>query len=66
MSPVPEWVRQYVMVLEFLAAIGLLGYIGYRVDERYETRPWALLGGLLLGMTAGLYRMVRESRPWMR
>ena len=51
----------YALVLEFLAYIGVLGYAGWWLDQHRGTGPWGLLGGLLLGMIAGLYRMVREG-----
>ena len=59
---VASWIRQYTLVFEFLAALALLGYLGYRLDQRYGWEPWGLLTGLLVGMVIGLYRMVRESR----
>lgn len=58
---VTAWMRQYVLVLEFLATLAILGYIGHVVDQRYGLGPWGLLSGLLLGTAAGLYRMVREA-----
>jgi F0F1-type ATP synthase assembly protein I len=52
----------YALVLEFLAYLGVLGYIGWWLEQRYGWQPWGLLGGLLLGLAVGLYRMIRESR----
>lgn len=57
-----NWVRGYALVFEFLAYLGVLGYIGWQLDARKETQPWGLLGGLLLGMILGLIRMVREAK----
>lgn len=59
---VASWVRQYTLVFEFLAALALLGYLGHRLDQHYGWQRWGLLTGLLVGMTIGLYRMIRESR----
>lgn len=59
---VASWLRQATAVFEFLAAIGLGGFIGQRLDEREGTRPWGLLAGLLIGMGAGLYLMLRETK----
>lgn len=55
------WARYYVLVLEFLAYLAVLGYLGYKLDERYGWKPWGLLGGLLTGLAVGLYRMIREG-----
>ncbi|MCK4341035.1 MAG: AtpZ/AtpI family protein [Phycisphaerae bacterium] len=56
------WARMYVMVLEFLAYLGGLGYLGWWLEQRYGWQPWGLLVGLLLGTALGLYRMIRESK----
>ncbi len=57
-----SWIRQYTLVFEFLGALGLLGYGGYRLDQRYGWEPWGLLVGLLTGMGVGLYLMMREGQ----
>ena len=59
---VQSWIRQAAQVFEFLGSLGLCGFIGYRLDERRGTQPWGLLIGLLIGMGAGLYLMLRESK----
>ena len=56
------WLRMYALVLEFLAYLGVLGYAGWWLDRRYDWHPWGMLGGLLLGLAVGLYRMVREAK----
>jgi len=43
--------------------IGLLG--GHWLDERFSTRPWLTLFGLLIGIAAGfksLYRVARREQ----
>ncbi|RMF60012.1 MAG: AtpZ/AtpI family protein [Calditrichaeota bacterium] len=40
----------------FVAAIALLGYIGYLIDQWKGTSPWATFIGLLLGMVVGFYQ----------
>lgn len=56
------WVRMYALVLEFLAYLGGLGYLGWWLDQRRGWEPWGLLAGLLLGTAVGLYRLIRESK----
>ena len=56
------WVRMYALVFEFLAYIGVLGYLGWRLDEHRGWQPWGLLIGLMAGTGLGLYRMIRESK----
>lgn len=57
-----SWIRQGALVFEFLGTLAVLGFVGWKLDERYKFQPWGLLGGLLLGMCAGLYLMLRESK----
>jgi len=52
--------RYSAVAFEFVAMIAVLGYIGYRLDEKYDTDPWLFFGGLLLGMGLGLFTMVRQ------
>ncbi len=59
-----SWIRQGTIVLEFLGCLGLCGYGGYWIDRRWGAAPWGLLGGLLVGMGAGLYLMIREAARW--
>lgn len=54
------WFRGYALVFEFLAYLGVLGYLGWWLDERYLWEPWGLFGGLLAGLGFGLFRMIRE------
>ena len=58
---VVAWARYYALVLEFLGYLAVLGYLGHLADERYGWKPWGLLGGLWLGLAAGIYRLVRQS-----
>ncbi len=52
----------YAVVLEFLAYLAGIGYLGWWLERRYGWEPWGLLGGLLAGTGFGLYRLIRESR----
>lgn len=49
------------LALEFLGYLAVLGYAGYRLDERYGWRGRGLFGGLMLAMVAWMYRVVRMS-----
>ncbi len=57
-----DWFRMYALVLEFLAYLGGLGYLGWWLDRRRGWEPYGLLCGLLLGTAFGLYRMIRGSK----
>jgi ATP synthase protein I len=62
----PGWVRYSGVGLELAAAIGGFALAGYWIDGRYGTRPWGVLGGVVLGMVGGLYNLVRESLEAVR
>lgn len=49
----PAAAASYTLV----GAIVVLGGIGYALDAWQGTRPWFLLGGLLLGMIVGFYEI---------
>lgn len=42
-----------------MAAIGLLGGIGYALDAWRGTSPWFLLAGLLLGLVVGFMELAK-------
>ena len=42
-----------------MAAIGLLGGIGYAVDSWRGTSPWFLVTGLLLGIVVGFVQLAK-------
>ncbi len=48
------------VAMQFAVTLGLLGYLGYRIDERYDSDPWGVLSGILLGMGIGLWSMLRQ------
>jgi ATP synthase protein I len=57
----PTWVRYSGVGVEFSAAVAGFALVGYWIDNRFETGPWGLVGGLVLGLVGGLYNLVRQS-----
>ena len=49
------------MGTEILASILGLGFIGWLIDRWWGTRPWVMVGGLILGLIGGLYNAVRKA-----
>jgi F0F1-type ATP synthase assembly protein I len=43
----------------FLAAIGLLAWIGYHLDKLWGSSPWGLVGGAILGIVIGFYNFFK-------
>ena len=57
----PDWVRHSGVGLELAGAVAGFSLIGYWIDRHYDTSPWGLLVGVVLGMVGGLYNFVREA-----
>lgn len=51
---------------QFAAAVLVGLALGWLVDQAAHTTPWALLLGLVLGIAAGVYGVVRLARRTMR
>ena len=61
-----QWLRLSSLAIEFVVYIFVLGYIGTRLDAKYNWAPWGSLVGLLAGMSIGLWRMLKESEKLNR
>ena len=57
----PGWVRYSGVGLELAGATAGLALLGYWIDGKYGTTPWALLGGVALGIVGGLYNLIKQS-----
>jgi ATP synthase protein I len=42
-----------------IGSILFLGGLGYAIDRWRGTSPWGLVGGLLLGIVAGMYQLAK-------
>ena len=52
--------------LQLAGATAGLALIGYWIDGKYDTAPWALLTGVVIGLVGGLYNLIKESMAAMR
>ena len=55
-----QGMRYVGVATQFAVTLGLLGYVGYRVDDSRGTSPWGILIGIFLGMTLGVWSMLRQ------
>ena len=56
--------RQVITATQTLTGAVLgLGLLGYALDKRFETAPYLLLTGLLLGAAVGLYDLWKAMFP---
>jgi F0F1-type ATP synthase assembly protein I len=57
----PSWIRFSGIGIEFAAAVAGFALVGYWIDKRYDSSPWGLLIGAMLGLIGGTYNFVRVS-----
>ena len=65
-SRFPGWVRHSGVGLELAGATAGFALIGYWIDRRYQTAPWGVLVGVILGLVGGLYSLVKQSLQAVR
>jgi len=47
--------------IELMAIIGGMTFAGYLVDRKFDTSPWGIFIGSMLGITVGCYNAVKEA-----
>ena len=57
-----EFWRLGNLAIEFIAYLLVLGYAGRWLDQRYDWEGHGLFAGLLPGMIAWIYRVLRQTR----
>ena len=56
-----SWFALVGIGFEFLAAICLCGAVGFWADRRWNTFPWLMIAGVIVGFVAGLTMIVRAG-----
>ena len=49
------------MGIELTAAIAGFTLVGFWVDHRYQTGPWAVVIGAVLGVIGGMYNFLKQA-----
>ncbi len=57
-----EWSRYSNLAIELLAYLGVLGYGGWWLDQKYGWNGRGLMSGLILGLVAWIYRVLKTTR----
>ena len=48
--------------MEFAIAVGLFALGGWALDRHWQTSPWLLVAGVVLGFALGLYMLIRAGK----
>jgi F0F1-type ATP synthase assembly protein I len=46
---------------EFVVSVVALGAVGWYLDRKWNTTPWLLIAGLVLGLITGIWTMLRTA-----
>jgi F0F1-type ATP synthase assembly protein I len=65
-SPIVRYGRYGAIAFEFSGGIGAGAFIGWWLDERYGTQPYALLATTLLAVAGGFIRLIQVLRKFER
>lgn len=49
-------------VTEMAASLFVTGLIGWAIDAQFDTSPWGIIIGLILGAVAGMLNAFREAQ----
>lgn len=52
--------------IEFCGVVALFCYFGFKLDEKFQTSPWFLLGGFFVSFTGMMYIVFKEARRLWR
>ncbi|MGB2986148.1 MAG: AtpZ/AtpI family protein [Phycisphaerae bacterium] len=57
----PSWVRWSGIGFELVAVVVGFTLVGYWIDRHYDSKPWGVLIGAMLGLVGGMYNLIRQS-----
>ena len=64
--PIVRYGRYGAIAFEFSGGIAAGAFIGWWLDERYGTQPYALLVTTLLAVVGGFIRLIKVLRKFER
>lgn len=59
--PGTGWQTAWSLGFNFAASVAGFFFVGYAIDRWYETSPWGVLIGTLLGLVGGMYNLIRQA-----
>jgi len=55
------WIRFSGIGIELAGAVAGMSLLGLWIDRHYDCGPWGVVIGATLGLTGGMYNMIRQS-----
>ncbi len=52
--------------LELGGVVALMALMGWWLDNKFETTPWLMLGGALIGIVGGIYNLWKLGRRFFK
>ena len=56
-----NWGRYLGIGLEIAIGVALGYVIGAWIDRRWDSSPWGVLAGTMLGLAGGLYLLIKDA-----
>jgi F0F1-type ATP synthase assembly protein I len=56
-----NWGKYLGIGLEIAVGVALGYFIGAWVDRRWNSSPWGVLAGTMIGLAGGLYLLIRDA-----
>lgn len=57
----PPGMGFYGIGIEFAGIVGVLTWLGWKYDARYDSSPWGVIVGVTIGLTTGMYILIRGA-----
>lgn len=54
-DPKKDFLRFASLGLEIVVAVVLCAFVGYKIDEKFYSKPWGMVIGVVVGAAAGLW-----------
>ena len=52
--------------IEFIGVLGIFAYGGYWGDKKYDTAPWLMVLGIVVGFVGMMYLLYKETAQWRK
>ena len=65
-SPVVRFARYGAVAFEFTGTIGGGAFLGWTLDRWFDSAPWGIMVGTVLGAVGGFVRLIQILRQFDR